>query len=289
MTLVFTSQVLDVCSADSKVLDQFYGQTTSKSSSSVENRVSGIINTLTTSKKPHVTHMPTLTGGIGAEELRCFYADYFIPSNPPSLRLRLLSRTVGVDRVVDELYVSFQHSQVMSWILPGIPATNNMVEVVVVSIVCMRGGKLYHEHVYWDQASVLVQVGLLDPKMVPESMKKEGVRSLPVVGREAARSILDGSDREEEARNALIPGLGKKASAGVKAVDQVEDESRKVEKQKRKVESEEEIEAEADDEAEGELETEEDDEMEGEAETEEDDDVDEEGEIEEEEQEKGPP
>jgi hypothetical protein len=119
--------------------------------------------------------------------------------------MRLLSRTIGADRVVDELYISFKHSQDMPWILPGIPVTNKDVEVIVVSIVCVRGGKLYHEHVYWDQAAVLVQVGLLDPKLVPEEMEDKGVSRLPVVGREAARRILnDGSGGK--ARNELIPG-----------------------------------------------------------------------------------
>ena len=210
-----------MCIADKLVQDKF------KSSSPIENRVSGIINSLTTSKTPHVTHTPTLTGGIGADELQRFYTNYFVASNPPSLRLRLISRTVGVDRVVDELYVSFQHSQVMPWILPGIPATSKTVEVVMVSIVCIRGGKLYHEHVYWDQASVLVQVGLLDPKAVPESMKREGVVRLPVVGREAARGILGGSNGKEAAENELISGSMKEVVASVEAIHHGKDNVRK--------------------------------------------------------------
>lgn len=98
----------------------------------------------------------------------------------------------------------FKHSQPMPWILPGVPATNQQVEVIVVSIVCVRGGKLYSEHVYWDQASVLLQVGLLDPKLIPEKMKAEGINRLPIVGREAARRILDGSDGKM--MNELVPG-----------------------------------------------------------------------------------
>lgn len=122
--------------------------------------------------------------------------------------LTLLSRTIGVDRVVDEIHVQFKHTHEMPWILPGVPATNKKVEIIVVSIVTLRGGKLYHEHLYWDQASVLIQTGLLDPKLVPEAANKLGVEKLPVVGRAAARRLLSGSDGDDEgeADNALIPG-----------------------------------------------------------------------------------
>lgn len=124
-------------------------------------------------------------------------------SNPPSLRIRLISRTIGADRVVDELHMAFKHSQHMPWILPGISPTNKKVEIIIISIVCMRGGKLFSEHVYWDQASVLVQVGLLDPKAIPAGMKQEGAKRLPVIGREAARRIVSGGGN---VGNELIPG-----------------------------------------------------------------------------------
>ncbi|KXH43473.1 dienelactone hydrolase [Colletotrichum salicis] len=163
------------------------------------------LSSYTTHKTPHVTHIPTLTGGVGAQELETFYKQFF--SNPPSMKLTLISRTIGTDRVVDEVHVRFKHTEEMPWILPGVPATNKRVEVLVVSIVGLRGGKLYHEHVYWDQASVLVQVGLLDPKLVPEVARKNGVQRLPVVGREAARRVLRGWDTNEgEADNDLVPG-----------------------------------------------------------------------------------
>ncbi|KAI9653391.1 MAG: hypothetical protein M1821_007056 [Bathelium mastoideum] len=151
---------------------------------------------------PYVNHVPTLTGGIGAKDLHRFYAKFFIPGNPPSLRTRLLSRTIGVDRIVDEMLITFKHTQPIPWMLPGIPATNKSVEIALVSVVCIRGGKLYHEHIYWDQATVLVQVGLLDPKMVPQAMKKQGVERLPVVGAEGARKVVD---EESVESNELIP------------------------------------------------------------------------------------
>ncbi|KAK5988272.1 hypothetical protein PT974_12414 [Cladobotryum mycophilum] len=163
------------------------------------------LSTYTAHKSPHVTYIPTLTGGIGAAELERFYSQFF--GNPPTLKLTLLSRTIGADRVVDEVHVRFKHTQEMPWILPGVPATNKRVQVLVVSIVALRGGKLYHEHVYWDQASVLFQVGLLDPTLLSDAARKMGVEKLPIVGKEAASRVLKGWDPDEEgeADNALIP------------------------------------------------------------------------------------
>ncbi|KAI1125507.1 hypothetical protein F5Y10DRAFT_8291 [Nemania abortiva] len=168
------------------------------------------MSTYTTHKPPHATYFPTLSGGVGAQELQRFYADYFLATNPASTKLTLLSRTVGADHIVDELHVAFKHTQEMPWILPGVPPTNKRVEVAVISIVTLRGGKLYHEHVYWDQASVLMQVGLLDPKAVPEKARAKGVKTLPIVGREAARRLVRGFEDDEgdegEADNELLPG-----------------------------------------------------------------------------------
>jgi len=147
-----------------------------------------------TGEYAHVIHGPTLTGGVGTKDLSRFYQEFFQPL-PPSFHARLLSRTVGTDRVVDELFVTFMHSQEIAWILPDIPATGKKVEIIIVSIVCVRGGKLESEHVYWDQASVLVQVSLLSPKAVPEAMKKQGVEELPVTGAEAARAVKRGSSK----------------------------------------------------------------------------------------------
>jgi hypothetical protein len=106
----------------------------------------------------------------------------------------LLSRTVGTDRIIDELSLSFNHNKPIPWLLPGIPPTNRRIEVILVSIVCIKAGKLYSEKVYWDQASVLMQVGLLDPKVVPEKFKEKGVERLPVVGAESARAAVRGGE-----------------------------------------------------------------------------------------------
>lgn len=152
-------------------------------------------------KHAHVFHTPTLTGAIGTQDLESFYADFFNPSTT-MLNARLLSRTIGVDRVVDELSLSFKHSQEIDWLLPNIPPTNRNIEITLVSIVCVRGGKLASEHVYWDQASVLVQAGLLDPKNVPQKLKKEGVERLPVIGADGARAVVK---NHTKVMNGLIP------------------------------------------------------------------------------------
>ncbi|KAI9733934.1 MAG: hypothetical protein M1834_002589 [Cirrosporium novae-zelandiae] len=146
--------------------------------------------------QPYVNHIPTITGGIGYDDLYRFYRDFFIPNNPPSLKMRLLSRTIGTTRIVDEMLASFQHTTEIPWLLPGVDPTNRWVEIALVSIVQIRGGKLCHEHIYWDQASVLVQIGLLDP----ETTLENGLR-LPVFGREAARKVLN---KDEIESNDLI-------------------------------------------------------------------------------------
>lgn len=143
-----------------------------------------------TQTEPSVTYVPTCTGGTGMDELEEFYSEYFLDGNPDSLDTTLLSRTVGTDRVVDELFVTFKHSQEMPWILPGVPPTNKRVEIALVSIVSFKGGKIQHEHVYWDQASVLMQVGLLKPNLVSQAGKKLGVEALPVLGKTAARRVF---------------------------------------------------------------------------------------------------
>lgn len=167
-----------------------------------------VLSSYVTHKDPNVTYFPTLTGGVGADDLQRFYNDYFIYANPPSLRMTLISRTVGTDRVVDEMHVAFKHTHEIPWMLPGVPPTGKRVEVMVVSIVSVVAGRLFSEHVYWDQASVLFQIGLLDPALLPKKARKLGAEELPVVGRDAARRVLRGMGETEDgqADNELIPG-----------------------------------------------------------------------------------
>jgi carboxymethylenebutenolidase len=106
-----------------------------------------------------------LTGGLGRRQLRRFYEHYFIPRMPPDTAMVPLSRTVGLDRIVEEFVFKFTHTVSMDWLLPGVPPTGKPVEVGMVVVVQFEEGKIAHEHIYWDQASVLVQVGLLDPAL----------------------------------------------------------------------------------------------------------------------------
>ena len=128
----------------------------------------------------YVNHIPVMTGGNGKPALREFYSRDFIPCMPPDTTLTPISRTVGEDQLVDEMIFSFTHTQEMPWMLPGIGPTHRPVEVALVAIVRFRDGKLAHEHIYWDQASVLKQLGLInDP-------------ALPVCGSEAAQKVASG-------------------------------------------------------------------------------------------------
>jgi carboxymethylenebutenolidase len=131
--------------------------------------------------EPYVNHIPTMTGGFGHDHLARFYKYHFIPKTPKDTKLIPISRTVGADRVVDEMLFCFTHDIEIDWMLPGIPPTGKYVEIPLVAIVNFRGDKLYNEHIYWDQASVLVQIGKLDPQ------------GLPVAGVETARKLLDPS------------------------------------------------------------------------------------------------
>tara|TARA_R110002003_G_scaffold243_3_gene17378 strand:+ start:25665 stop:26822 length:1158 start_codon:yes stop_codon:yes gene_type:complete len=154
-------------------------------------RASMSIVTSMTQNSPHVTILPTLEGGLGRKKLEEFYREFFVPSLVEDFKIRLVSRTMGVDRVVDEMVVSFTHSDEVDWILPGVQATNKFVEIPMVSVVTVRGGKLISEHMYWDQASVLSQVGLLDPRMVPKGFKNKGLKRVPVAGAEAAKQLVE--------------------------------------------------------------------------------------------------
>ncbi|MCI0486400.1 MAG: dienelactone hydrolase family protein [Blastocatellia bacterium] len=127
----------------------------------------------------YVNHIPVLTGGVGHDELREFYSKRFIPQMPPDTEVAPISRTIGDDRVVDEMVFKFTHTIEMDWMLPGIAPTGKRVEVPLVVVIHFRGDKLAHEHIYWDQASVLVQLGLLDGE------------TLPVAGIESAEKALD--------------------------------------------------------------------------------------------------
>jgi carboxymethylenebutenolidase len=133
----------------------------------------------TMSATPHLNHVPVMTGGVGRDEIRRFYATRFIPQMPPDTTIELVSRTIGHDRIVDEMIFKCTHTIAMDWYLPGVAPTGRRIEAPTVAIVQFRDGKIESEHIYWDQASVLVQIGLLD------------AGSLPVAGVETAEKLRD--------------------------------------------------------------------------------------------------
>ena len=148
--------------------------------------------------EPYVNHVPTMTGGTGYTDLHRFYKHHFIGGTPNDTKLVPISRTIGADRLVDEMLFCFTHDIEIDWMLPGIPPTGKYVEIPLVAVVNFRGDKLYHEHIYWDQASVLVQIGVLDPALVPA-----------IAGVETARKLLD----TNLPSNALMPRWKQSAPA----------------------------------------------------------------------------
>src|SRR5262245_31296465 len=128
--------------------------------------------------EPYVYNIPSMTGGFGSQGVRRFYNEHFISQIPKDAKVTPISRTIGKDQVVDELVVSFTHDTQWDYLLPGIPPTGKRVELPHVVVMKFENEKVAHEHIWWDQASLLVQVGLLDPAKVP------------VAGVEQARKLL---------------------------------------------------------------------------------------------------
>jgi carboxymethylenebutenolidase len=132
-------------------------------------------------QEPYLLHVPTLTGGTGSSDVRRFYERHFVGKWPTDTTVSQISRTEGENQVVDELILRFTHDVSLAFMLPGVPPTGKYVELPVVVVMKFENGKIAHEHIYWDQASLLVQVGLLD------------LKTLPVVGVDQARALLDRS------------------------------------------------------------------------------------------------
>lgn len=128
---------------------------------------------------PYVNHVPVMTGGVGRDGVRSFYGEHFIGKWPADIEITPVSRTVGERQVVDELVLSFTHDIEMPQLLPGIAPTGRHVQLAFCVVVGFKDGKVAHEHIYWDQASLLVQVGLID------------AAQLPVTGAEQAGNVLD--------------------------------------------------------------------------------------------------
>ena len=124
----------------------------------------------------YVNLIPLMIGARGRDAVRDFYAKHFLPQLPPDIEIVPVSRTIGQNQVADELIIRFTHSTRMDWLLPGIAPTGKRVQIPVVAIIRFEGDRIAHEHLYWDQASVLVQLDLLD-------------RALPVRGGEIAAQV----------------------------------------------------------------------------------------------------
>jgi carboxymethylenebutenolidase len=141
-----------------------------------------------------------MTGGVGRKALTSFYRNHFIFANPTDTTLSLVSRTVGIDRVIDEFIFSFTHDRVIDWLVPGIPPTGRHCRIPFTSIVNIRGDRLYHEHIAWDQATLLRQLGLMPdylpfPYPLPDGrLPTEGKRfeyRVPTGGVETALKLED--------------------------------------------------------------------------------------------------
>lgn len=136
----------------------------------------------TMTANPHLHNVPNNIGGYGYQGVKAFYANHLVGKFfPPDVEMQRVSLTVGHSQIVEELIIRFTHSCVIDWMLPGVLPTYQKVAVGFVVIVGFSDGKISHEHIYWDQATVLVQLGLIDST------------GLPVSGAETTQRILDPS------------------------------------------------------------------------------------------------
>jgi carboxymethylenebutenolidase len=136
----------------------------------------------TMSPDPHIVNVPTMIGGKGPAGVRRFYANRLIGQFfPPDVEFETISSTYSPERLVSELIISFTHTIEMDHILPGVKPTGKRAEVVFVVIVGFEDGKVSYEHIHWDQANLLVQLGLIDPT------------GLPLTGAGAAAKLRDPS------------------------------------------------------------------------------------------------
>jgi len=117
---------------------------------------------------PHLINVGSGTGGVGHDGVRAFYANDLIGQFfPPDAEIIPISRTINDERLVDEIVVRFTHDRVITHLLPGVAPTGRRVEVAFVVVVGAKDGKVAYEHIYCDQAAMLVQLGLIDPAGLP--------------------------------------------------------------------------------------------------------------------------
>jgi carboxymethylenebutenolidase len=134
----------------------------------------------TMTKEPYVYHIPVLTGGKGYDEVYTFYSNNFVGKMPSDTKFVRISRTIGKNQVVDELIISFTHDIEIPAMIPSIPPTGKYVELPIVVVMKFKGNKIAYEHIYWDQASLLKQIGLLDNS-----------KELPIIGIEQSKKLQE--------------------------------------------------------------------------------------------------
>jgi carboxymethylenebutenolidase len=147
----------------------------------------------TMSAEPYVWHVPPLTGADGGEAVRRFYSSQFIGRTPADAVLSPIARTVSADRVIDEFVLEFTHDIELPWMLPDVAPTGRRVRIPTVVVMGFHGDRVAYEHIYWDQASVLVRIGLLDPALLPVSGSEQADRLLELAA--SRRQSSHASDR----------------------------------------------------------------------------------------------
>ena len=136
----------------------------------------------TMTEEPYVWHVPALTGASGRENVRQFYSTQLVGRMPEDTVLRQISRTVSSDRLIEEFVLEFTHDIEVPFMLPGVPPTGQKVRLPHVLVMGFEGDKVAYEHIYWDHASLLVQVGLLDPAGLPIAGAEQAERLLELAG-----------------------------------------------------------------------------------------------------------
>jgi len=157
-----------------KVIDIFEGHVNAEINGDIEKTME------TMTDDPHITIVPNLGGGVGKDGVRNFYNNHLIGQFfPPDTVVTTISKTIDEHQFVEEQILSFTHTQVLDWMLPGIAPTFRKVSLPLVVIVGLKDGKVSHEHIYWDNASLFFQLGLI------------ATGNLPICGAEAAQALLD--------------------------------------------------------------------------------------------------
>jgi carboxymethylenebutenolidase len=135
----------------------------------------------TMTDNPYVLCVPVGGGGYGQDGVRRFYAEEFFRGMPADTKMTTVAQTIADNVLIDESVVSFTHDVAMEWILPGIAPTGRALELAMIAVISFQDGKIASERLYWDQATLLVQLGVIDPA------------TPSVRGAEAAQLLLDPS------------------------------------------------------------------------------------------------